>query len=1274
MFLASNLRAAFSPTALKRLPIALLTLALVPAAGCGGSKGGNNTTDASQGGIRAQLQSIKYGRLVDIYAWRRTGSSSDRLNPENRVSVLVEQEVLVNPVIFNDDVFSNASAEYHYMPYDADVGHRELLILWDDQNIDEKSKFDRAVTKAKAGLVDISPFFAFSTDNRIRPPVVPADAAIELTFSKDLGVSTGFFDKQPLAVQVLEIVGDPEVIAPTSAYGIVASRVISKDNGRRLIIDPEVSGREAKGRTANPRGLPPSRDAVANLRIALPTSGAVSKTMRISPDRNNKLNSIGFKSERVVIRDFRVANRQDQNFGNLPDVDSPEIVARKTMGLMAIDKGKRMITVNKRFADVVFRPRIPFVIGPISEKDGKPLGPLQVPQGRPLQNGDVIFQIVLSAKTQESVVVKAEVIRNLAIIDTLDSTRSNEDKIGTGGGGPVAQLIVSTLEAVDSKGNVVSFQASDEPLGADMVAIIHYHDQIPLQNGKLDVGDAGRRAEFVDFNPAPARLDQNRNLLPPNENILPTASLTIQFSKPMSMDTVRTEDNLVIANQLGHEIEFVDHIKIGNMAIVPTLPADLRNDAMSVRLSTALGFFHRKNATETYYFYVKDGKNGLKDRAGNPIELFDFETNIDAVKFDFKLSKSADDNLVGSIVKRMNAADEDGTTTEDVVSDWFGQFQHLTDEGVMIGSPTIRFSRQADGQTLTGPHVQRGNRGECPAPANAAPFFLQLYSTPFEITPAPPFRGGLSEPHIPQGSRMQMTYREDDFSLSNRLANDMEIDIEQLYWAPFTGRQPNLLSFDVFDQYTMVLAHAEKRPDIRVVGRFAAPGPPPVTDACLLEGGAGGSNPGPRWVRSGLTTNFEGNYLDNTTRVKVISDQIYTISPGDRFTAASGEIYISYPKFERSYTWRDRRIVAWDTVNNTVIGLGGAQNPTATPPADDATYNVTTPWLPELDDKGVPLNEMTGRNVSSGYTNMQADDFQGAQVQDHHPVALPLLVDIKLWPDEKANGTAKGDNLFMVAMVGGRINPFNVGQDYYNRFWPWMRVHSTGGIDPQNRLTQIDPENERIARGGWLSNAFPTLGLFQSPPGDGHLHWAQADFVRKHSVITSGYFDLLKPSMNDITPPAGWQGARFGKDGFPNFSSIFGGNLRASDFSVLISPGPEDLPVGTKVDLEFRGAENFDNSNIVYRPIAKETAKNRGNLLSPDYACEQFRYAGTKRVAASGLTNYVKDVDLLLDAKTLVAPRFINLRLTLTNNDQIKPAAVPRVSFLAIQYRMSLPQ
>ena len=68
--------------------------------------------------------------------------------------------------------------------------------------------------------------------------------------------------------------------------------------------------------------------------------------------------------------------------------------------------------------------------------------------------------------------------------------------------------------------------------------------------------------------------------MPPNENILPTASLTIQFSKPMSMDTVRTEDNLVIANQLGHEIEFVDHIKIGNMAIVPTLPDDLANDPL----------------------------------------------------------------------------------------------------------------------------------------------------------------------------------------------------------------------------------------------------------------------------------------------------------------------------------------------------------------------------------------------------------------------------------------------------------------------------------------------------------------------------------------------------------------------------------------------------------------------------------------------------------------------------------------------------------------------
>ncbi|MEZ5989825.1 MAG: hypothetical protein R3F30_12015 [Planctomycetota bacterium] len=1220
---------------------------------CDGGKSSDTAT--AKTADRAKIQYLEYGRMVDVFAYRRIDPKvPGRLDPRNRLPVLVERDVLINPAIIDEDPFASDTARFRFLPYDRQVGHRQLLVLFDDTDADEKTLFENAVESAKTGLVSVGDYAEFQVTSG-NPPLVPADAAIQITFDRPLGLDTEFFKAVPTAVQLLELVGDPELVSAGGAYRRLTVHVTSKNNGKQLILDPEVSGFEAKDTIPNPWGLPPSQNTTsANIRVAIPTEGPATSQIKVAPDGLDELNSVDVNGNVAVIRDFRAGNGADPTNGNLPDVHAPTLVARKTMGLLEVDIAKREIVVNKRYADLVFRGRLPFVDGPIADFDKLPLGPRAVPQGRAFDSGDFIAQELVSPFTGETVRIQGEVLQNYDI-----PIGESDSDLAQGGGNPTVRLLLSTVSATDSRGNVMTMQGSGlDPLGTECEAVVHYRDQIFLAGVNKDVGDAGRKAEFLRFTPAPPRLDGNRNPLPPNENISPQVQVVVEFSKPMSLASVRSDENVILANRTGDEFSYIrDFPKVGTVAVEPTIPTDLRGDGMALNMSIPLGLLHRANQTESYYVHVQPRAGGPTDRSGQALDVFDDETEIDAVTFGFKLDKDAGENLVGAIVRRFSSPDEDGTSEQDVLVDYFGQYQVLTGLGRMIGAPTNRFSKLADSSTL--PNILRGDMGECKdpnepvTPPNAPPD--TLYHGPLMIVQPPnPPGGWVIEPHIPQGSRVQHTYREDDFQLSHRLANDFELDVEQLYWTPWILRSPALLTYDVLDRYTMTLGTAEKRPDVRV----------------LLNGDPPKCERDAAWMaRNGLTTSFEGNYLDNSTRVRVVANKVYRINPSEQFASASGVVMIGYPKFEKSYTWRDRRYVGYDPVKGVVMGLGGSALPNDSN-VGDRTLDITTPWLPELDDKGDPISVNPQHlNFGSGYSNIQADDFKGTLTQDHNPIALPLLVDIQVWPDDTQNGLATGDNMFMLAGFNAPQPSPEAG--FFNNTIPWARVQSSGGFDLKNNEVLVDPGNAKVANGGWLQNN--VFGRFQAPAGDGMMYWAQADFVRKLSVVTAGYVDTLTPNKNEMTPITGWSGASYGRTGYPDFSSISSGALRPSDLTVLTQPSFQDLPGGTSINIEFRGSESFDKDDTVYRPIDKETATNRGNLLSPDFAEEQYRYLVSNRVTSVGLTSYVDKIDKLVSEKKATAPRFLNWRMTFLNNTQVTPARVPYLDFFAVKYRLRAP-
>ena len=251
-------------------------------ASCSG--GGPSGVPSVAGGGGAQLLQIQYGRLVDVYAYRRVDlSKADRRDTLNRAPVKIATNLVVDSTIQTQALFDavggeNVGANYRYLPFDVSVGHEELLILWDDRVAGEKERFDTALDRAQRSLVDVPAAYR----GQLSPvPVVPRNAAMKLTFSSVLAVTEGFFRANPSALQLLEFRGDPNALPVTQAFNPLPVRIIP--DGKSLIVDPSLIGSES--RVVTTAGMPPSRTSTtANIRLAIPTRGQISPLFNISAD------------------------------------------------------------------------------------------------------------------------------------------------------------------------------------------------------------------------------------------------------------------------------------------------------------------------------------------------------------------------------------------------------------------------------------------------------------------------------------------------------------------------------------------------------------------------------------------------------------------------------------------------------------------------------------------------------------------------------------------------------------------------------------------------------------------------------------------------------------------------------------------------------------------------------------------------------------------------------------------------------------------------------
>jgi len=1312
-----------------------MALALITLWACDG-----RTPDASsaQGDGSLSLLSVDIGRVVDVYAYRRIDPSiGDRRLRVNREIELIERDVVINPAIETQSIFDAAgneveSARYEFLPFDKEVGHEQLIVLWDDRPGPEAQDFQDALAAAQLGLISLPDSYR-GQNTQTRPiPIVPRNAAIKLTFTGPIGATSDFFEANPAAVQLLEFQGDPNFVQPVDAFRILPYRMIVGSDS--LVLDTTILGGEAAGGITS-AGIPTSPDNItANIRIAIPNRGQVISGFYVDTDGVVELNGVDSAGRNSVIRDFRSGNLADGVAGRLLEPEAPKLVSSLGMGIKVVDPANNLIQVNKRSNFVPIRARYPFVDGPVDQQ-GVPLGPLSVPMQRPLQAGDLLTQKVivqLSTGLFEEVTVRAEVLENQSIISeagvqNIGRAVANAPA-GDSGQGELFNEVVVRVATVspgrDSEGNRVSFQSNATPQGQDCTLRAVYVEEVPFDVGSGAVTDADWRELFV-------RIEPRNPAAPPGVDIDPNASVAFEFNKPIDLDQVDITANLLLAKPDNANESYADLMtdpKQATLHVVPARLTDLSGDGTVLRLQPQLGFAHRDGVNELYSAHILLEGEGLTDLAGNLLEVFDDISNPQqAWSVDFRINPNAAPNQIGWHSYCFNAEDEDGSLPGSV--DIFGQYRLAN--GRLTGASGIRFKKSSSNNNLA--DISRINRGECwdsgepdggnnpsgiwtnstipgqennvypgtpetenslvlpatgtpacvPLDANGATHQGLLYweprmsdqvpagQAPQVYDPAVPHGiGRIIEPMKPQGSRMQMRYLEDDFALTYTEASDFGLDVEQLYWSPFNDE---VVLFDEFDRFTMSLGHSRKRADENWFGAVDDNADPPAF-YCGLD---------PRSLNSGLSDVFADNVLEGTEMVPVFEDRVYVINPNEIERDSFGVAYVPFPRFDRSYTWRDSRLVTVDGSGN-VIGLGGSQNPNGQAPSDDITANVDSPWITSVSDA-----EFVGANWV-----MDPEDFDGLNQRDHDPIALPLLVDMQMFPDDAANGLALGTNGFQVAMMGPpSVFPQSVG-GYYDTVaagcpggypaWPRVRVHASGGFDLiSGAAILVDPANVlqanavNVVKDPALGNG--ETGLFQAPSGDGMLYWAQADFVRRVSTVTFGFFDTLRPQRAELVDATG---QTVPTNGYPDWAAI-DPTLRMSDVLVQLDPPQTKQPAGTNVLVELRACETFENSASLYNPIFGANADDtlgRGNLLNVNYACEAFRYSTpnyrftgqTPRIAAEGLTSYVTEdqVSDIRDPASGLFPRFLNMRLVMTNNIDVTPAVSPSLRSVSVVYRL----
>lgn len=225
-------------------------------------------------------------------------------------------------------------------------------------------------------------------------------------------------------------------------------------------------------------------------------------------------------------------------------------------------------------------------------------------------------------------------------------------------------------------------------------------------------------------------------------------------------------------------------------------------------------------------------------------------------------------------------------------------------------------------------------------------------------------------------------------------------------------------------------------------------------------------------------------------------------------------------------------------------------------------------------------------------------------------IAEPLLMEFRTYPDAGALGA----------------NALKASFAINSSYKPTFRAYSAGGVDAQGNPNFVDPDNAPVATGGYTS------GGVKTGPIDNTVHWGQVDFVTRVSRSHTRWLDT---------------GA-------------------AHDFvAAVVEYAPFGLPVGTQVQLAYRGASSVNASAGapwldagLYDPYGDGYTQAQLDMLfgagaKPSFQVVEFPVDGDKSWHDS-----IDDLD---------GARWIQVRLTFVAN--VRTNVAPQVAGVAIAYQ-----
>ncbi len=1275
-----SVRAALASLALASLVLpSLAFVGLFATTGC--SNGGTGPSGVGSG-AGASLVSVEYGALVDVYGFRAAPGGGF-------TSALYQRDVLIGADIVDErDGASRNKRDneilYDFISANPDNLQPRLLITREIGTQDFASAFDALDTRTRR----ITPG-RFGQDTTQTPfTVVPRNGAIRLNFSADLRIDDSFFYtvdgsgitgiKNSEAVQILRIVGDPNDANPVGDFEVIPVRVVPR--GSQLILDPVLLGSEGVRLQVRNQagGLPASSNQIgANIRIAIATEGPLA-IPGIKRDLEAGLTGKNNAAQASIVRDLRSGNVLDDSAeiskGFRRDPVPPRIVGEILMYLERVEEVDAFTQLLTVYKDTVHHR---------------------------IDAGDAVR--VVSADGSAAL---------LAITEVVADPQDRADNKHT--------LLLVRREAALTAVNPAKMPGYP----ADRVereAWLRANAPRSVLITEFESNDGGLGSDdpqyFVRFSPSP--IPDANGGSDPTKNISPFAAAIVRFSKPLDLTTVRAQDSFFFATKplFGPQGEMAIQRYLAdslmdpasfdrNKFMTPHLVVGTRFDEdgsqTTVRLQPPLGFYlddtlrqPQNEALRTYYLHIIGGLDGIKDLAGNQL---DFLANAGRIQDSMLVGFTLDvrelngqpyfpNNRVANIARRFAALDEDmspsyfmadeirqtgGAVNEKSfpLEDLFGAVNYIN--GRIHARPTARISQVADNLNQQPPPSQDGELRWCPEQMSGEGQVAANSATAI-------FGQPIQNPLNPYGCRLMTVWREIDLNLSRVDPFDFNLDVEEVHWAPHTT---STIVFDEFDRMSLYLGHSEYRPENCVGASSSLP------DAI---------------GNSGLTTRFQGNFahnldlrgapeqagsLHNPAPHVGYLDHYVVIDATLAFTEPNNvNRFHPLPPLEKPYfVWRDE----------TVLAQGGAAGLSADV---NSSARVWEPYIisPFLGGGGRFVTRTLNGALSFNFgrwINSNNYHVRNKQTQETltgglvAPIALPLLADFQMYPDEANQPVGRG-------YIASGANGWQVALAITSSSIPNFRVYSAGGVaNGQTRIVAPGSQAWSLASGG----INPSNGQ-ATPSGDNTFYWAQYDFLKRQTVVTAGFVDILNP--NRVDPAFPIQDPRLGP-----FYPAGAANVlplgTVPRFQTLFEPALSTLPGGTEIIPQYRGASIVDPRPWVAIDCNFLFWRNR-NQVKPDHLnfpldprkagdagmrkySDQFNVNNVARnfwtyPYNEHVTDYVDDPNRLTDAAFLAGYagpadsfrpnelRYMNWRFIMKNNVDASPPVSPSLESFATVYR-----